>query len=75
MKPAVPAAPASVDGFAARAHARALRVDLGRDVRVLEREHWRLKGSDRLMAGSRIAGSFSVTLTRSRRSDPRGRCL
>ena len=52
MKPAVPAAPASVAGFATRAHARALRVDFARDVRILERERWRLKGSDRLMAGS-----------------------
>lgn len=52
MKPAVPAAPASVDGFAARAHARALRVDLGRDVVVLKRERSQLKGLVALTAGS-----------------------
>lgn len=52
MKPAVPAAPASIDAFAARAHARALRVDLGRDVVVLKRERSQLKGLVALTAGS-----------------------
>lgn len=46
MKHAVPAAPAPVDGFAARAHARALRVDLGRHGLVLKPDPSWLRGQD-----------------------------
>ena len=45
-------APAPVAGCAARAHARALRVDLGHHDRRLELERPQLKGHETLVAGS-----------------------
>lgn len=52
MRNTVLVAPASVAGFAARARARALRVDLVHNSCVLERERTQLKGKNVLAAGS-----------------------
>jgi len=52
MSQALPVAPASVAGFAARAIARALRGDLGHDDRAIEHDRSLLRGQDALTTGS-----------------------